>query len=629
MIQPTAYRPHRKTFKKISQFATGCLLTSFISSAPVFASVFAQEPSLNAADLGENSISLVANDLNRPVTEESSVDEGESIRSAAFRSLVSATRAIGSNSLADDNIYKLIDIAGLYKEYGDVENAKLLLDSATLLAQSSADSEPYQKVLSNLAIAYANIGKFGVASELLTESFGQASYQAELIRLAEGYGAIAKAAGDNPQDAMVVQQGLQAITQYALELEAQYEDPIFTNEGRIEPVQGRPLFWLQTSHHQEETLTAVALAYAQLENKDIVNEGLAQLTQIGTQEITRTVGGFNTVVPDSPQTVGTSVLLQRYIKDNAALLMTVARIYQQRGNAQAAIDILDQVVPIIQSQQTTITEYGAVVPFTDILELLPEAALLYNQVGDVAAAEQALAQAMLLTENRPDDRILPHKWERRLAIAIGYGDIGNDEKAQALLAPMVEVTQDFEAAYFDTFYKKMQALEALANAYQQIGDVQGQQVAVQQAFVIFGQEDRPHENYFRQVSRFYRKVTNDNAADRNLALLERYARAEQNSDSLEENLAELSRSAAERGNTEQAQRFAAEAIEQLSRPEVDSRQAILNSTLKLVEAYSHFEDSQAAQAGLEAIEQLSAQIERPFYKYEIHSQLAFAYLQLM
>lgn len=455
----------------------------------------------------------------------------------------------------------------------------------------------YIRLTARIASDYSSIGETEAAQSLLEKATDELALTLSnrftggaLGDLAEAYALI-----DDPD---ITPAGLATL----LELVTNADLPIGGN--------GRPFVPIE-----------LITAYGQLGDAAVANEGLSKLLEITLNRL------------DAEGNSGRFSLEK---------LSAFATAYGKQNNVEAATQLLTQSMALVRNSDKN---------YKSRFYQLADIAAAYGYLGDTAAAEQGLAeiveivqttdslsaadlpaeglseaQELFVTFTRIYDDIAP-----LTAVAIAHGQLGNLSQAQEILDALSARLQVFDES------SNLLLLEALAQTYQKIGDVPGQQAVLQQMFdnvPKLRRESAPGLNIadvtpgylgIGALLKGYVEIENDAIAQKNLKILEDFFKEIRFDErGFSGQLSDLAAAVIARGDEEAAHRLMTEAVEivgtpadqlipddprfNVTRAGMENFAQAQNFTVlsRLARNYSGIQNEQLKAAGLEALRKVAA-----------------------
>ncbi|MEO0708982.1 MAG: hypothetical protein AAF050_25445, partial [Cyanobacteria bacterium J06649_5] len=305
---------------------------------------------------------------------------------------------------------------------------------------SSELAQRYVRAIARIAPDYSRLGDTKTAQNLLEQATETSltltgryrSGGSELDKIVKAYTLI--------EEADVTEAGLLTL----LDLVTDLEGPVWKNSNGPYIPKG------------------MVEGFAQLENAAVANEGLSRLyeTKLAMLEAS--------TAENKPDGLSIRTLTQ------------FAIAHSQQNNADTAEALMAQAIEVIRNSDLGIRDLQTIGLVAEACGYLP----------DAAAGEQKLAelqQIIQTVELFPDQgelseeetlmaasRDLYYQISPLASVAIAYSKLGNLSKAQAIIAPMVDIFPANASSILD--------LERLAQIYELIGDVPSQQAILKTLF---------------------------------------------------------------------------------------------------------------------------------------------------
>ncbi|MEL6778364.1 MAG: hypothetical protein AAFO06_14005 [Cyanobacteria bacterium J06597_16] len=585
------------------------------------------------------------------------VDQLERLNAAAL--------TLDEEGSPEDRINRLRRLAKGYGEIGEQERALQLLNQAVLIAE--------QIKAPPLAVAVPDDNASDEASDnsseptTATEYFAaqQAERDAEPSALAQRYvRAIARIAPDYSRlgDTKTAQNLLEQATETSLTLTGRYR----SGGSELDKIVKAYTLIEEADVTEAGLLTLLDLVtdlegpawknsngpyipkgmvegFAQLENAAVANEGLSRLyeTKLAMLEAS--------TAENKPDGLSIRTLTQ------------FAIAHSQQNNADTAEALMAQAIEVIRNSDLGIRDLQTIGLVAEACGYLP----------DAAAGEQKLAelqQIIQTVELFPDQgelseeetlmaasRDLYYQISPLASVAIAYSKLGNLSKAQAIIAPIVDIFPANASSILD--------LERLAQIYELIGDVPSQQAILKTLFALLPElkeisssglnisDVTPGYLGVNSLWRGYVATEDDAIAQTRLSALEDFFKdirfAEQG---FSGQLSTLASAAMARGDEASAHRLMIEAMELVTTPddqlipddprfnaaravslggetfEQDQTVSVLSS---LVKNYGTMQNEHLKAAGLEAIRQTAARkVETAERRARIEDVITWAYAGL-
>lgn len=510
-------------------------------------------------------------------------------------------------------IYDLAKLARAYSEAGEHTQAVDLLNRAVEFAEqySVDDGYDYPKALVQIAPYYDSIGETAAADELLKQAIEVAltsdSTGTMLGFVAEAYAKLG--------DKQVTEKGLLNIVELVT-------DP---NSPAYNSLRGY-------------SFGRFLEAYLQIENDAAAREGLSKLlsSRIALLEASEN--------EDHPNTLSFQTLSQ------------FATAFGKHNDPETAKNLLAQVMERLRSNQE------------DERKNLYRIGIItsaYGYLGDTVAAEQGLSELMEMfrsintfpqldnpTKEQQLQAIYTNLYDDSAplsTIAAAYGRIGNIEKAQEILGAYRDRLRQIENS------GNVLLFGPVVQAYEEIGDVAGQEDVLQQMFneVPALKEGASQGVNIADVTPGYMGITtlldgyiatpDDAIAQERLKVLEDFFRdIRYDEHAFSGQLTDLAAAALARGDEENAHRLMLDAMQLVGTPEdqfipddprfnalkkgedfeKSQQRHVLGS---IARNYGQIKDEQMRAVGLEALELAATRIDDAKFRADVERAITLSY----